>query len=61
MSEHGDAQVQGLYTFMTKPKFIYILYFMCDIMSELNKLTKIFQSDNFNYAKVNDLLNQGLT
>ena len=29
---------------------------MCDIMPELNKLAKIFQLNNFDYAKVNDLL-----
>ena len=29
---------------------------MCDIIPELNTLAKTFQSDNFYYAKVNDLL-----
>ena len=33
-----------------------ILYFMCDVMPELNKSAKIFQLGNFDYAKVNNLL-----
>ena len=51
-SERDDAQALGLYSFMTKKKFIYTLYFMCDIMPELIKLAKLFQSDNFDYARV---------
>lgn len=54
--ECGDAQAQGLYTFMTKSKFIYTLLFIYDIIVEMKKLAKIFQLDNFDNAKVNDLL-----
>ena len=55
-SECGDAQAQGLYTFMTKSKFIYTLLFIYDIIVEMKKLAKIFQLDNFDNAKVNNLL-----
>ena len=34
---------------MTKPKFIYMLYFMSAFMPELKKLVKIFPLDNFDY------------
>ena len=34
---------------MTKPKFIYMLYFMRAFMLELKKLVKIFPLDNFDY------------
>ena len=54
--ECGDAQAQGLYTFMAKSKFIYTLFFIYDIMLEMKKLAKIFQLDNFDNAKVNNLL-----
>ena len=41
-SERDDAQALGLYSFMTKKKFIYTLYLMCDIMPETYKASKTF-------------------
>ena len=50
-SERKDADEHGLHDFMSRKKFIQTLYFMCDIMPELNKLLKIFQGDNFEYTR----------
>ena len=49
-SERKDADALGLHQFMSKRKFFQTLYFMCDIMPELNKLAKMFQADNFDYT-----------
>ena len=50
-SEWKDADALGLHQFMSKRKFFQTLYFMCDIMPELNKLAKMFQADNFDYTR----------
>ena len=50
-SERKDADAHGLHDFVPRKKFIQTLYFMCDIMHELNKLSKIFQGDNFEYTR----------
>ena len=50
-SEHKNADAHGLHDFISREKFIRTLYFMCDIMPELNKLSKNFQGDNFEYTR----------
>ena len=50
-SEHKDTDAHGLHDFMSRKKFIQTLYFMHDVMPELNKLLKIFQGDNFEYTR----------
>ena len=51
-SEHEGAQAQGLWQNQNSSTY----FVLCDTMPEMNKLAKIFQSDNFDYANVNDLL-----
>ena len=50
-SEQKDADAYGLHDFMSRKKFMQTLHFMCDIIPELNKLSKIFQGDNIEYTQ----------
>lgn len=48
--ERGDATAAGLYQFLSEYKFIATLLLLCDTLPTINRLSKIFQDRDIDYA-----------
>ena len=48
--ERGDATAAGLYEFLSEYQFIATLLLFCDTLPTINRLSKIFQDQDIDYA-----------